>query len=311
MTRSNRHIFDTIADVDLNLLKVFEAILAEGSVGKAADRLQVSQSATSHSLSRLREIVDDPLFERRGQGVQPTPKALEIAGPVLDVLQRLRVVMRRDTGSFDPDIERRRFTLDIPAGVDIAVAPDLARLSMTWPGITFRILTSRARNVLTELRFGHTSLAIDYDSLLEEGFRSELMVEDEFVVMSRKEHPALRHGVSLELFQLLPQVIVVLTRKDDSSPVTNRLKEAGINRNVQMIVSSMPSMSAVVASSDLIASTSLRIARLLSRQHAIEIHPLPFQMPPLAITMVWHEHFEADSGHIWMREKVRSIFQGI
>lgn len=302
---------DVIAEIDLNLLKVFEAILAEGSVSKAAARLSLSQSATSHSLSRLRQIVDDPLFRRKGLGVEPTPKALEIAEPIRTILKSLREVLRRNVGVFDPLVEHRTFTIDIPAGIDIAVAPDLVRITENAPGISFRLMTSRASLILHELKLGHSTLAIDYEATVAKGFRSEMIVEDEFVVVARKGHPALKNGITAEVYQQLPQVAVVFNRRDDSSPVANRLREKRARRNVQMVVSSMPTVSAVVQSSDLIASASRGIATMLARQFEIEIHPMPIAVPPLPITMVWHEHFDTDPGHIWLRERVASIFRGI
>lgn len=310
-TKIRTELGDIIAGIDLNLLKVFEAIIAEGSVSRAASRLSLSQSATSHSLSRLREIVNDPLFERKGHGVQPTPKAIEIAEPILAVLHNLRDVLRKNGGVFDPLRERRSFTIDIPAGIDIAVAPELVRISEKAPGISFRIMTSRANLVLTELRYGHSALAIDYEPTVEKGFRSETIVEDEFVVVARKGHPALKNGITAELYQRLPQVAVAFTRRDDNSPIANRLRDIRTTRNVQMVVSSMPTVSAVVQSSDMIASASRGIATLLTKQFGIEIHPIPIVVPPLPITMVWHEQFEMDPGHIWLRERISSIFRGI
>jgi DNA-binding transcriptional LysR family regulator len=301
---------DTIAGIDLNLLKVFEAILAEGSVSRAAARLGLSQSATSHSLSRLREIVDDPLFERKGDGVRPTPKALELAGPILLSLQSLRTVLRKSEGVFDPRVERRTFTFDIPAGVDIVVAPELVRLAKDAPGLTFRIMTGRARQVMAELRFGHSALSIDFDAPQEKGYRYEVIEEDGFVAIARKEHPAFRRELTQEQFFDLPQVALTFARRDDGSPVTNRLGEAGIARQVRLVVSSLPSIATVIASSDLISMTSRRIATMLARQFDFDIHPLPVHMPPLPITMIWHEHFDADPGHVWLRDTIRTIFRG-
>jgi DNA-binding transcriptional LysR family regulator len=302
---------DIIAGIDLNLLKVFEAILAEGSVSRAASRLSLSQSATSHSLSRLREIVDDPLFERKGQGVAPTPKALALSVPILAALQSFRDILRRSQGEFDPRVERRNFTIDVPAGVDIAVAPELLRMSEHAPGITFRIMTGRARQVLPELRFGHSALSIDFEAPRERGYRYEVIQEDEFVVLARKGHPALKNGLTAEQFFELPQAAIVFSRKDDGSPVTDRLRDAGLRRNVRLVVSSLPTIATVVASSELISSTSRGIATLLAKQFDFEIHPMPIELPPLPITMIWHENFEGDLGHAWLRAAIRAIFKGI
>lgn len=302
---------DTIAGIDLNLLKVFEAILAEKSVSKAAQRLALSQSATSHSLSRLREIVDDPLFERKGQGVTPTPKALELSVPILAALRSLRDVLRRSDGTFDPRIERRTFTIDVPAGVDIAVAPELAQIGKEAPGVGFRIMTGRASQVLPELKFGHSALSIDFEAPREKGYRYEVIQEDEFVVIARIGHPEIAKGLTPERFLALPQVAVVFSRKDDGSPVTDRLRHAGMRRNVRLVVSSLPSIATVVASSDLISSTSRGIATLLARHFKFEIHPMPFRVPPLPIMMIWHEHYDADPAHLWLRDRMRSIFSVI
>lgn len=299
---------DAIADIDLNLLKVFEAIMAEESVSQAAVRLGISQSAASHSLSRLREILDDPLFERTGHGVRATPKAEELSATILITLQHLRKVLRKHQGAFDPTQETRRFTLDIPAGVDLAVAPELIRITADSPGITFRILTSRARDVLSELRFGHSALSIDFEVPQDKGFRSELIEQDEFVAIARTGHPAFEHGITAEQFETMPQVAVVFTRRDEGSPLTNRLRDTGVRRNVRLVVATLPAIASVVASSDLISSTSKGIATLLSKQFDIALHPMPVHVPPLPIMMIWHEQFDAEPGHVWLRQQVRGIF---
>lgn len=298
---------DTSGRLDLNLLAIFDAIMIEGSLTKAGRRLGVTQSAVSHALARLREITGDPLFERTGRGVRPTPVAISMSDKVRSALDVLRSTMRSPQGEFSPATDTRTFVLDIPAGIDAILVPMLHARVGDSAAMRFRISPGCASALLSELRLGESWLALDHDMPSEPGFSSEVIMDDPFVLVSRKNHPALVDGLSLALFSKLPQVAVAWGREKGPTPLSRRLHDRGIARNVQYAVPSLTTVPALVATSDLVGALPQRLAMQVARYHAIDIHPLPEPLPPLQVYMVWHASFENDPGHLWLRGLVREI----
>jgi DNA-binding transcriptional LysR family regulator len=297
--------------IDLNLLAVFDAIMLEGSLRGAAVRLKMNQPAVSQALTRLRKAVGDKLFERAGRGVVPTARAQEMARSIRPAMDLMRSAL---TGAnvFEPQIENRTFLLDVPAGIDALTAPLLAQRLHEAPGLNFNIASARASRIANELRFGETHIALDYEPLATEGYRSELLFKDHFVVIGRDNHPGLVSGLSILAYQKLGHVAVSWGSGPRSSPLVQKLTAATISRNVRMTVPNLPSMLRVVADSDLLGSTWSRVASRSTREvDGLKIYPMPFEMPPVPIYMVWHESFDNDAGHSWLRDVLRDIYRGL
>jgi DNA-binding transcriptional LysR family regulator len=302
----------TALDIDLNLLTVFDAIMTELSLTRAAKRLDRTQSAVSHSLKRLRELTGDPLFERTGTGVRPTPRALEMEKEVRRALSMIQAALGRRE-SFDPQRETRTFFVDIPAGFDWLVAPKLAECLRSTPGITVRIANARAANMLNELRNRETWLALDYTPLHIEGYKSEALIDDEVVLIARPGHPLLENGVTADNVRKVRQVGIGWSAVSVPTPhpIDDRVQEAGLPRNVQLWVPTLSSMVAVVAGSDFVAYMARGAAGRFAETYGIALHRLPFELRPLPMIMVWHESFEADCGHRWLRDTIRDICRSI
>jgi DNA-binding transcriptional LysR family regulator len=297
--------------IDLNLLAVFDAIMVEGSLRGAAVRLKMNQPAVSQALTRLRKAVGDKLFERAGRGVVPTARAQEMARSIRPAMDLMRSAL---TGAnvFEPQNENRTFLLDVPAGIDALTAPLLAQRLHEAPGLNFNIASARASRMANELRFGETHIALDYEPLATEGYRSELLFKDHFVVIGRDNHPGLVGGLSILAYQKLGHVAVSWGSGPRSSPLVQKLTAATISRNVRMTVPNLPSMLRVVADSDLLGSTWGRVAARSTREvDGLRIYPMPFEMPPVPIYMVWHESFDNDAGHSWLRDVLRDIYRGL
>ncbi|NJO34093.1 MAG: LysR family transcriptional regulator [Rhodospirillales bacterium] len=145
----------------LTLIPVFDAILSEGSISRAADRLGVTQSAVSQSLARLRRLANDDLFETTGRGVRPTPRALEMAAYVRSALAQVNAAIAPK--EIDVANLERTFVLDIGAGFDALVIPVLlAELSHKAPGVRLLVSNTRGADLLNELKYGETELAFDF-----------------------------------------------------------------------------------------------------------------------------------------------------
>ena len=296
-----------IRRIDLNLLPVFDAIMAEASLTAAAGRLGMTPSAVSHALSRLRDLTGDELFESNGRGVKPTRHALDIARQIRSGVALLQAALVK-TEVFDPASAERTFTIDIAAGGEAVVVPELAAaVRRIAPGVRLFIANDRAALLHGELRFGETELALDYEDQHGDGLASELLYEDEFVVLARQEHPLLQRGaMSLELYESLEHIGLSWTRAQGNSPLTLRLADLGIERNILTLVTTLGSIPEIVERTDLVASLSRRVARKFAKRWPLAVHELPFEMAPIGIFQVWHERHDRDAGHLWLRQAVKA-----
>ncbi len=188
-----------LSRVDLNLFVVFEAVLKERHVGRAAARLSLSPSAISHALGRLRRLLDDPVFLRTPKGVVPTARALELAGPIAEVLAGARRVVA-SAEPFDPLTSTRAFMLGAPDGVTAFLLPLLARLGAEAPGVDIRLrqlLPSEGGQetgpawtpTLADLDARVIELAIGPFATVPARFEVRELWEEDFVIASRKGHP--------------------------------------------------------------------------------------------------------------------------
>jgi DNA-binding transcriptional LysR family regulator len=296
---------------DLNLLAVFDAIMVEGSLRGAAVRLNMNQPAVSQALTRLRHSVGDKLFERAGRGVVPTARAQEMARSIRPAMDLMRSALA-GANVFEPQLESRTFLLDVPAGIDSLTAPLLAKRLGEAPGLNFNISNARASRMANELRFGETHIALDYEPLGTEGYRSELLFKDHFVVIGRDDHPGLVSGLSILAYQRLGHVAVSWGSGRRSSPLVRQLTAATISRKVRMTVPNLPSMLRVVSDSDLLGSTWRQVAvRSMRDVSGLRMYPMPFEMPPVPIYMVWHESFDNDAGHSWLRDVLRDVYRSL
>jgi DNA-binding transcriptional LysR family regulator len=301
------------ARIDLNLLGVFDAILIEGSLRGAAVRLGMKEAAVSQALKRLRTQVGDPLFERKGRGVVPTARAQDMARNVRPAFDMMRQAMA-GSSVFEPQSVARTFMLDVPAGIEAITAPHLARTLRDAPGVRFNIASARASRLVNALRFGDSDIALDYEPMRVDGYSSELLYEDRFVVIARCRHPALSGGLDVCTYQRLSHVAVSWGNRpvnggELANPLAERLSRAGIARNVQITVPSLHSMLRVVAETDMLGSTWARVAkRLMTEMPGLDVYPIPFELPPVPIYMVWHESYEPDPGHRWLRNCLRGIY---
>lgn len=287
--------------LDLNLLAIFDAIMTEGSLTKAGKRLGMTQSAVSHALARLREATGgDPLFERTGRGMRPTPVASAMYEKIRAALDVLRASVRAP-GAFAPDRDERTFVLGMPFGFDTLFIPPIARRLSGERRLKFRVSPLRAGSLLAELRLGETLLAFDYSVPETQGLRAELLMLDPFVLIARAGHPDIAGAVSMDLFQSLTHAGLSWNAEHGSSPLTERLAALGVTRRINYTAPCVSTIPAMVEATDLVGMLPRRIARQFARRYAIELHPVPDAIQPMPVYLVWHESFDHDEGHVWLR----------
>lgn len=295
-----------IRNIDLNLLVVFDAVMAEQSLTQAGKRLGMTQSAVSHALARMRVMLQDPLFERTRRGVVPTARAQEIAGGITTALAALADCYAPARG-FDPAHSERAFVFDLPVGLDAVILPPLLELVASNPGVTLRAFNGWATDIQHTVRGNEALIAIDYAPMRSAEYRDEALFEDGYVVLARRRHPLVAGPVSRELYASLSHIVLTWVRSAGPSPLDLALRSVGLSRRARMHVPQITSMPALIVGSDLVATLPNRIARSVTKGTSIAIHPLDFDVDPLTFYMIWSTSMDSDAGHEWLRSSVRSI----
>lgn len=289
---------------DLNLLIALDVLLAEGSVARAARRLQLSASAMSRTLARLRETTGDPLLVRAGRGLVPTPRALELRERVAQLVQDAEAVLR-PVEQLDLSQLQRTFTLRSRDGfVENFGAALIARLEQDAPHVRLRFMAKLDKDS-SLLRDGTVDLEIGVvGSSASPEVRSRILLRDRFVGVVRAGH-ALSHGAITPERYASARHVLVARRAQGVTTMDESLKALGLEREVTTIVGEFPAAMALARASDLVATVPER--HVSAQQHGLFSFALPFDTPPLVVSMLWHPRMDADAAHRWLRECVREV----
>ena len=290
---------------DLNLLVTLDALLAEGSVARAARRLRLSPSAMSRALARLRAATGDPLLIRAGRGLVPTPRALELRHKVGPLVADAQAVL---SPAEKLDLKRlaRTFTLRTGDGFVETFGPTLiARIAAEAPGVHLRFMQKPDRDG------GWMDDAVDLETgVVREtagpDLRTQLLFRDRLVGAVRKGHPLSRGRITPARYAAGQHVDItrhVARDGRDPGPVDEALASAKLRRTVSIVVGGFSSALALVRASDLIATVPERHTKSL--RAGMFSFALPVPTPEIAVSMLWHPRLDADPAHRWLRGCVR------
>lgn len=298
-----------LSRVDLNLLVLFEAVLEERHVGRAAERLHVSPSAVSHGLGRLRRFLNDPLFLKTPKGVVPTARATELAGPISDVLARVRNVIST-AEPFDAASSTRRFAIGAPDGVSIVLLqPLLAELRRTAPGIDIgvrQLLPAQGetsperawRSAFAELESRDMDVAIVPTDSIPPRFHQQVLYEEDFVVAMRAGHPFAKKP-TLERYCEMQHLVVSHTG-DPRGFVDEVLAKQGYSRRIALTVPNFTFALAVLAETDLIAALPRRFAAMHASRFGVVVLDAPLPLGRFRLNAVAPQSAMMDQGLAWL-----------
>lgn len=304
---------ERLARLDLNLLVVFDALMRERGVTRAAARVGLSQSAMSHALRRLRMLLDDPLLVRGQRGMLPTPRALALEVPLrrsLDGLGRaLDGPMR-----FDPKTARRTFRLAAPDAFDLFALPRLLQaLSATAPGLDVVVGALPSHGLQSVLETGELDAAIVVNTTgrtrpedEREGLVQRVLLRDQFVCLLRDGHPALDKTLTMARYAKLSHVVVSPAGRG-SSAIDLALAKHKLSRRIRARVPAFGTALSIAAQTDLAVSAPSAIAAGLPPSLPLRARPLPLKLARHAVRLVWHTRFSADPGHRFLREQLLAV----
>lgn len=289
---------------DFNLLITLDAVLAEGSVARAAQRLRLSPSAMSRALARLRETTGDPLLVRAGRGLVPTPRALELRERVSQLVQDGQAVLRP---AEKPNLNQlvRTFTLRTREGFVENFGPDLiARVGEEAPGVRLRFVQKPDKDS-APLRDGSVDLETGVvDKTTGPEMRAQALFRDRFIGVVRVGHPLCQGEITAARYAG-GRHINVSRRGLDKGAIDEALHPFGLEREIAAIVGGFSTALALARASDLIASVPERHTGIL--RAGMHNFSLPVSMPQVTISLLWHPRLHADPAHRWLRECVLDI----
>ena len=293
--------------VDLNLLVAFEALMRERNVTRAADRIGLAQPSMSNALARLRVLFKDALFVATPKQMRPTRRAIDLAGPISDALRHIRLAVDADR-PFDPATAERCFRI---AGTNHAnvtlIVPLLQMLCREAPRVNLFIRALTPRQSALALEEGDIDLAIGVMREQPRALACKKLHADRAVCLARRDHPALKSGLTLKTFVALPHARAALT-EDPVEEVDVALAHKGLERRFAMIVPSYLAVCVVVAKSDMLAVVPERLARPVAAQVGVAIHEIPLGLASWDLTLFWSKRAETDAGMCWLRDRVAETF---
>jgi DNA-binding transcriptional LysR family regulator len=292
-----------VEQLDLNLLVALDHLLRERSVSRAARRMGVSQPAMSATMGRLRAVFEDPLFVRAGRrGVVATPRAENLEQPVREAVAAAERVLQHGAG-FDPSQAQLRFTMCASDYGGLLVLPKLAAvLRERAPGVEIRVIPAPQRVPLDDFESGRTDLLIGYYPSADGPmlYRQSLL-EDDFVLIARNDHPALQHKrLTVKRFAALGHILVA--PQGQLLGLSDRLlAERGLERRIALRVPYFQLAPEIVADSDLVSILTRRVATHHAARLPLTIHKLPLNLPTVTIAQLWHKRTHESLPHRWLR----------
>lgn len=296
--------------LDLNLLVVFDAVARERNATRAAAKLNMTQPAISHALSRLRSALRDDLFVRTPEGMEPTPYAERLVGPVRTALENLHTALD-GASPFDPETAERGFTvgMDNRAAVRLA-APLAAAVGEQAPNVQLDIRPSGTLNLAELLDRGELDLAVGGLAAPAERFSDRRLFHSDFVAVVRRGHPAaVDRTISLRALGDYPHLILSSTG-EETDFVDAHLGRQSLNRRVKARVPLLAA-TATLAQSEMIAILSDSTARTFADSAPLEVLSLPFPSPQLVTAMIWHRRVDSVPAHQWLRGLISHVARAV
>jgi DNA-binding transcriptional LysR family regulator len=296
-----------LSALDLNLFVVLHAVLQERSATRAAERLNVTQSAVSNALARLRAVLGDPLVVRSGRGLVATPRAEELAPIVAQAIAYLEKAVDRGP-SFVPRETTRTFTIAAADNHQTSEAPRIAAaFAAHLPRAELRMVSADYLAASDGLASGEIDVAFVPTMMLGPEQLGERVFEERATFVVRRDHPRVRGKITPKLFNELPHidVEVVLGKTGIGHRAAEQhWKSTGLTRKVAMRVPYFTTAAMVASRTDCVAGLPSRAAEVLCKSLPVKIARTTFSLPSMSISLTWHARTDADAGARYFRRLV-------
>ncbi|SFU54018.1 LysR family transcriptional regulator [Pseudoduganella namucuonensis] len=296
-----------LKNVDLNLLLVFNQLLAERRVSKVAEALGLTQPGVSNALKRLRLLLGDELFVRTARGMEPTPYALRLAEPIGYALSTIHDSLN-EVAHFDPATSKRKFTLGMTDIGEMYFLPKLMEiLRRQAPGVSVSTVRNTTVNLQDEMEAGHVDLAIGLLPQLKSGYFQRRLFRQRYVCMFRKGHPLDKEGLTVEEFRDADHVTVVASGTGHAI-VDQSIERLGIRRNIGLTVPHFVAVGHILSNSAMIATVPERYAMACVQPFNLRYVTHPLALPEININVFWHAKFNKEPANKWLRSLIFDNF---
>ena len=300
--------------LDLNLLRVFDEVMAERSLTRAAHKLSITQPAVSNAMRRLREVVGDELVVRSGQGVEPTPRALALWPPVREALTQLQESLA--PGRFEPATAESTFVLAMADATAATLVPALVEIiEREAPGISVRVLPLTTRDPRRLLEDEAADMAVGYfpaaladlTARAQSGgvvaYESRRLYDGEYVCVMRQGHPLAAAPLTLDAYCEARHMLVSFSGRPFGF-IDEALASLGRERRVVLTVNQFFTAGRVVACSDLLTVLPLHFFGVTGLQGELVWRPLPLSLPTVHVDALWHVRRAGSAAQGWLRSMV-------
>ncbi|KAF0863026.1 LysR family transcriptional regulator [Pseudomonas sp. LD120] len=295
-----------LRNIDLNLLVVLDALLTEKHVTRTALRLHLSQPAISHSLSKLRGLLDDPILIRRGSELVLSSLAQNIQQPLREILSQIETLFGKSI-DFDPANSQRIFTLAMSDYGAALVLPSLmVRLRRDAPNTTLLVTQDTRHGMLEQVSQGKIDLALGVFPNLSNDISTEVLFEETFsCLLDRRTLPA-NGRLDLDSYLARPHILVSMDGSANGE-VDSLLRDEGLQRRIAVSVPHWRTAPSMIHNTDLILTVATRtLDEALLNQDLIQLRP-PLPIPPFPFVQIWHQRFDNEPAHVWLREQVKQV----
>ena len=298
------------AGLDLNLLRVFDAMMAELNTTRAGERIGLSQPAVSTAIGRLRHVTGDELFVREGNRMVATPRARQLAEPVREALRRVEEALS-SVVRFDPATSDQTFRISGSDYFSALLMPRLAAAVVPEaPGVTVQMLDHPGAEAVRLLGEGAIDMGVEADFDLPDWAASHRLFRSFIATVARRDHPALtaagiRPGERIppEVYCAVPHVIMSMDG-GRTGTVDRVLAERGLARRVAMTVPHFQAVALAAVEAGLLGSLPIHFARSVAKTLALDLYLPPHDPPVLDAILFWHRRLDADAANIWLREHI-------
>lgn len=295
------------APIDLNLLRVFHTLMIERSVTRTGEAMGRTQSAVSNSLRRLRDTFDDPLFVRSPKGLVPTPKAVQLAVNVQEIID-LSDSCVEQAQEFNPATATLNITIGAPDRLSLPVfLPFLQRLREIAPGIVVQMRTTDTAYALQLIEDDVIDMALGWFGKLPPLMCGLDAFAEHLVCLSRPGHPiqSQKGAVPLDLLLSFPHV-VVSSGGARRAAFDTFLTDFKLKRNIGVALNNFMMVPDLLIESDLVGVFTKRTADYFAKHYALATCPVPFEIAPIPNRLIWHKRLDADQSHRWLRQQLLS-----
>ena len=307
-----------VEKIDLNLMRVFDALMQDGNLTRAGFRVGLSQPAMSHALSKLRRITGDHLFVRVPAGMEPTDVATRMAPSVKEALRLLQTALQGDA-RFDPSTCTRTFQILMSDIGELVYLPRLVRrLEQIAPQANVRALQLPREAYPEAFTSGEADLAIGFLPSLQAGFYQQRLFSDTYVCVVREGHPRIHKRLSLKQFVQESHILIepggsryrpVMHQTSTTTLIEHDLAERGLTRRIALRVPPFMVVPEIVRSTDLIATLPSYVIRHLPTRDGLKLLELPIDVPRFEIKQFWHQRSHTDPANRWLRGVFADLFK--